>query len=40
MSLVFVMNNYNITPWADPKKISGGRREGGGYIGSKNNFVC
>lgn len=40
MSLVFMRNDYNITPWADPKKFPRGRREGGGYIGSKNNFVC
>lgn len=42
ISLVFMRNNYNITPWADPKKIPGGRREGEGHIhvGPKNNFVC
>lgn len=40
ISLVFMRNNYNITPWADPKKIPGGRRECEGHIGPKNNFVC
>lgn len=35
MSLVFMRNNYNITPWADQKKIPGGRREGEGHIGPK-----
>lgn len=40
MLLVFVRNNYNIILWVDLKKIFGGRREGEGYIGFKNNFVC
>lgn len=40
ISLVFMRNNYNITPWADPKKFPGGRRECEGHIGPKNNFVC